>query len=190
MRILTTVISLTLAVLVVFTVDRSASFAADTTRPREWCWWDGTAPFCDGSCGTARLIGAYEDADDARSRLEAITPGGRNDNSWRTFGKACVTGKKALCCSTACPNGYTMVGDLCKKVSTKTRRLELPVPEDPAKQRKKGPIVAPGPVQETKPNKGPIAAPGPVEETELNKGPIAKPEAPYATKRKTGPITE
>ena len=83
-----------------------------------------------------------------------------------------------------------MVGDLCKKVTTKTRGLELPGPEGAAKTRKKGPIVSPGPVQETKPKKGPIVAPGPFEETELNKGPIAKPEAPYATKRKTGPLIQ
>jgi hypothetical protein len=67
-----------------------------------------------------------------------------------------------------------MVGDLCKKVSTKTRGLELPVPDEAAKARKKGPIVAPDPV----------------EETELNKGPIVKPETPSATKRKTGPLTQ
>jgi hypothetical protein len=87
---------------------------------------------------------------------------------------ALISGKKARCCASACPNGYTMVGDLCKKVTTKTRGLELPVPEEAAKTLQKGPIVAPCPV----------------EETELNKGPIVKPYAPYATKRKTGPLTQ
>ena len=174
MRILSTLISLTLAVLVAFAAAQATSFAADTTRPRVWCWWDGTPPLCDGSCGSGRFVGAYQDANEARRAGEAVVSGVRDDNAWKSFGKACVTGKKARCCASACPNAYAMVGDLCKKVTTKTRGLELPVPEEAAKIRRKGPIVAPG-----------LA-----EETELNKGPIVKPEAPYATKRKTGPLTQ
>jgi hypothetical protein len=173
MRIFLSVISSMLAVLVACAAAQP-SCAADTTRPRVWCWWDGTAPLCDGSCGGGRFVGAYKDADEARRAGEAVVSGVRDDNAWKTFGKACVSGKKARCCASACPNEYTMVGDLCKKVTTKTRGLELPVPEEAAKTRKKGPI----------------AAPGPVEETELNKGPIVKPEAPYATKRKTGPLIQ
>jgi hypothetical protein len=174
MRILSTVISSTLAVLVACAAAQS-SYAADTTRPRVWCWWDGTAPLCDGSCGSGRFVGAYQDANEARRAGEAVVSGVRDDNAWKSFGKDCVSGKKARCCASACPNGYTMVVDLCKKVTTKTRGLELPVPEETAKTRKKGPIVAPDPVEETELNKGPI---------------VAKPEAPYTTKRKTSPLTQ
>lgn len=40
------------------------------------------------------------------------------------------------------------------------------------KSRERGPIEAPGPVDETKPERGPITAPGPIEGSKLRKGPL------------------
>jgi hypothetical protein len=192
MRILSTLIALRLVIFVIaaLVVSGSASVAADreTRAPQQFCRWDGTAPFCDGGCdGGERYAGSSETSDAAKAYLEGVVSGVADSQLWRSFGKDCATGRKALCCFDFCPNGYTMVKGTCKNVSTKTRDLTLPVPEGPAK-RKKGPIEAPGAVEGIKPKKGPIVAPGPVEETEVEKGPvIVQPDEPYVTKRKTGP---
>ncbi|MGH6804751.1 MAG: hypothetical protein ACREC3_15510 [Methyloceanibacter sp.] len=210
MRILSTFRCLVLTPLVIavaaVVASGSASFAADseTRATKKWCWWDGTAPFCDGGCKSGQLFeGAWRNEDEARNNLEAVVPGVQDSEFWRSFGEDCVTGTKALCCLEVCPNGYTLVKGECKNVSTKTRDLTLPVPEGPVQLKKKGPIVeAPGPVEETKLKKGPIAAPpSPVEETEIEKGPIIsnpdesapppdQPEQPYVTKRRSGPLTQ
>jgi hypothetical protein len=57
------------------------------------CRWDGTAPLCNGSCGNNET---------EITRLDAIpdfwVPPFVNQNP--PFGSSCVTGTKALCCST------------------------------------------------------------------------------------------
>ncbi len=161
------------------TASASPSVAADpdTRKARLFCWWDGTAPFCDGECKSGqRFEGAWRNEVEARNALNAIVPGVKDSNLWRDFGKDCETGTKALCCLEVCPNGYTMINGECKNVSTKTRDLELPLPGGQApyeEKLKKGGIIAPGPAEELK--KGPV---------------IVEPEEPAVTKRKTAPIME
>ncbi|KAE9972930.1 hypothetical protein EG328_003572 [Venturia inaequalis] len=47
------------------------------------CYWEGTAPFCGGSCSKGYNECARSDTGD---------------------GESCVTGSKALCCTKECPN--------------------------------------------------------------------------------------
>jgi hypothetical protein len=47
------------------------------------CYWEGTAPFCDGSCSKG-----YNEC-------------GRSETG---DGASCVTGSKAFCCTKSCPN--------------------------------------------------------------------------------------
>jgi hypothetical protein len=51
--------------------------------PNRTCYYDGTAPFCDGKCPTD-YDGKYPSKDG-----KGMPPG---------FGKACVTGMKVYCC--------------------------------------------------------------------------------------------
>jgi hypothetical protein len=192
MRILSAFAVSSLAVFVI--VGASASVAADpeTRAPRLWCRWDGTAPFCDGGCKSTEIfLGTYATKNDARND-QPVTAGVPENENWQSFGKDCVTGSKAYCCLEFCPNGYTLIKQgKCKKVETKTRGLELPVPKGPAVEYKKGPIVAPLPYEPELRKEGTTTTdPGPVEE--LKQGPIVKEteEAPYVTKRKTGPFTK
>jgi hypothetical protein len=169
-------LGLTALVILAVILIGSANAAADsdTRKPRSMCRWDGTAPFCDGDCESGeKFLGAYATKEDARND-QPVVPGLPSNLSWQSFGKDCAAGKKAYCCFEFCPNGYTLIKGTCKNVSTKTRDLELPVPEAPVKLKKKGPIEAPSPI----------------EGTEVNKGPIANPEQPYVTKRKTGPFVQ
>ena len=56
------------------------------------CVWRGTAPFCEGSCGSGeRYKGSARDGQSAS--FNAGTKGWSN-----LFGKSCVSGSKALCC--------------------------------------------------------------------------------------------
>lgn len=55
--------------------------------PGRECRWDGTAPFCDGSCGQGETEGSPP-------------PGSLN-------GAACVTGSKKYCCRTGSATGVT-----------------------------------------------------------------------------------
>lgn len=56
------------------------------------CRWDGTAPFCDGSCN-------QNETEETRAQ---IAPAGSFEAAsiGATFGKACATGTKAYCCAT------------------------------------------------------------------------------------------
>lgn len=199
MRILSMVISSMLPIFVMVAASGSVSVAADseTRNPRLWCWWDGEAPFCGGdeqSCKGNRFMGTAASKDEARDRLRSVNPGVPDSEAWRSFGKDCVTGVKAHCCMDVCPSGYRLLEETvvsgkpkCGKIETKTRGLEIPLPDSPAQVKKKAPIEAPTPYEEL--NKGPIVAPAPYEE--LQEGPIAAPEpSPQAIERKKGvPIT-
>jgi hypothetical protein len=169
------------------------SLAADpeTRKPQLWCRWDGTAPFCDGGCESTEIFrGAYATKDEARND-QPVTPGLPENVSWKSFGKDCVTGTKSRCCLEFCPNGFTLVkqGE-CRDVRMKPRDLELPVPEGPAVEFKKGPVAKPAPYETELKSEGTTAtAPGPAEE--LKKGPVvAVPEPPAATKRDPGLMTK
>lgn len=67
-------------------------FGITTGVSAQTCRWDGTAPFCDGSCGGSET---------EVTRLDAIP------SHWTApfvnvnppFGSNCVTGTKALCCN-------------------------------------------------------------------------------------------
>ena len=187
MRTFPTVICSMLLIFVMVAASGPVSVAADaeTRNPIPWCWWDGEAPFCGGdekSCKGNRLVIDAATKDEARDRLRSVNPDLPDSEDWRSFGDDCVTGVKVRCCMDVCPNGYrlleeTVVGGKpkCEKIETKTRELELPLPDDPAQLKKKGPIVAPMPYEELK--KGPIAAPdSPPAAIERKKGfPISSP---------------
>lgn len=69
-----------------------AAFTMQAPATAQTCRWDGTAPFCEGSCGageseTTRLSSMPDHWQDAN-------PGVQNTN----FGEPCWTGSKALCC--------------------------------------------------------------------------------------------
>jgi Bacterial tandem repeat domain 1 len=79
----------------------SASLVADA----DTCHWDGTAPFCAGSCGSGeseftRMVSIPEHWQDASSVIQNTD-----------FGEPCWTGSKALCCPTA-------VGTECRWAGT------------------------------------------------------------------------
>jgi hypothetical protein len=60
--------------------------------PAQTCRWDGTSPFCDGSCGNDETeILRLDTSPGSPPVVNAPTP---------PFGGACVTGTKALCCKT------------------------------------------------------------------------------------------
>jgi hypothetical protein len=75
---------------VTFVVLGFASLTPFTTA--QSCRWDGTAPFCDGECGSNEI---------EVTRLDSIpnfwVPPFVNQNP--SFGSSCATGTKALCCS-------------------------------------------------------------------------------------------
>lgn len=55
------------------------------------CHWNGTAPFCDGACGTGETEHFRDNIDDSNVQ---ILP------SQNLFGDSCATGTKAYCCKT------------------------------------------------------------------------------------------
>jgi hypothetical protein len=186
------ILRITVLAVVVVAASGSANVAADsdTRKPQLWCRWDGTAPFCDGECKSTELFrGAYATKDAARED-QPVALGVPENDSWQSFGKDCATGKKARCCLEFCPHGYTMVKGECRNVSTKTRDLELPVPEGPAVEYKKAPVTKQLPYETELKTEGTTATPpGPAEE--FKKGPVAAPqEAPYATKRSPDLMTK
>jgi hypothetical protein len=137
---------------------------AVATPAHAGCVWRGTAPICAGNCNSneievKRLNGPYV------------------AESEPNFGKGCVSGTKALCC-TRCPQGLVWRDSHYLDTVCVT-----PAERDGAK-------APPGSVKGAKRKKGPIEAPSPIEGTEVNKGPIANPEQPYVTKRKTGPFVQ
>ncbi len=55
------------------------------------CWWDGTAPFCEGRCPAGTLN-------------KAVSRDGKGMGIYtKDFGKPCVTGFKVLCCESTLP---------------------------------------------------------------------------------------
>jgi hypothetical protein len=71
------------------------------------CNWNGTAPWCAGSCAppTTFLRGNATDSDDA-SRLvlaQRDISGDLQDYLLRSFGNVCWNGSKALCCNSPAP---------------------------------------------------------------------------------------
>jgi hypothetical protein len=169
MRILS-IITLVGAILLAIGSARVAA-DSDTRPPRKMCRWDGTAPFCSGECESGeKFLGAYATKAEARND-QPVVPGVPKNQSWQSFGKDCETGRKAYCCFEFCPNGYTMINGTCKNVSTKTRDLELPVPEEPAVKYKKGPVKKQVPYETELENEGTTATP-PAPAEQFKKGPV------------------
>jgi hypothetical protein len=55
------------------------------------CYWNGTAPFCDGSCKRGEIA-------------KSASKDGRNTGKFRrSFGEPCVSGLKHLCCQNTHP---------------------------------------------------------------------------------------
>ena len=165
--------------------------AAADRQPNWKCRWDGTAPFCDGACkGGESFTGAAYDADQARNVHGAMAA--------QLFGSDCATGTKAWCCTYSCPKGFRLITlepggstegkKACREIDQSGDKLTKQT--GPEAKRKKAPIEAPSPVEETELNKGPVVAPGPVEGTKVEEGPITAPSEAPAMKRKTGPLTE